>query len=68
MDQAQLGLRREYLIKGLEDKIVKAYYEYMVDVAVIFGAEREAAKKELMDSILFEIKLANVRDFWFFCL
>ncbi|GLV37814.1 Neprilysin 2 [Carabus blaptoides fortunei] len=60
LDQAQLGLRREYLIKGLEDKIVKAYYEYMIDIAVIFGAEREAAKKELMDSLQFEIKLANI--------
>lgn len=60
LDQAQLGLRREYLVKGLEDRIVKAYYEYMVDIAVLFGAKREAAQKELKDSLEFEIKLANV--------
>lgn len=60
MDQAQLGLRREYLIKGMEDKIVKAYYDYMVDIAVLFGAKKDVAKKELLDSLLFEMKLGNV--------
>lgn len=47
--------------KGLEDKIVKAYYEYMVDIAVIYGAERSRAERELMESLEFEMKLANVR-------
>lgn len=56
-----MGLRREFLIKGIEDKLVKAYYDYMVDIAVIFGAEKERASTELMDSLLFEIQLANVR-------
>lgn len=60
MDQAQLGLRREYLIKGLDDKIVKAYYDYMVDIAVLFGADRKVAESELKESLKFEIKLANV--------
>lgn len=60
MDQAHLGLRREYLIKGLEDKITKAYYEYMVDIAVLFGADKNAATKELLESLQFEISLANV--------
>lgn len=55
-----MGLSREYLSKGLEDKIVKAYYEYMVDIAVIYGANRNRAEKELMDSLKFEMKLANV--------
>lgn len=46
--------------KGLEDKIVKAYYEYMVDIAVIYGADRSRAERELMESLEFEMKLANV--------
>lgn len=33
----------------------------MVDIAVLFGAKREVAKKELLESLQFEIKLANVR-------
>lgn len=54
-------MSREYLTKGLSDRIVKAYYEYMVDVAVIYGAERSRAERELLDSLNFEIALANVR-------
>lgn len=60
IDQAALGLSREYLSKGFEDKIVKAYYEYMVDIAVIYGADRSRAERELMESVEFEMKLANV--------
>lgn len=60
IDQSALGLSREYLIKGISDKIVKAYYEYMVDIAVIYGAPRESAQRELMESLEFEMALANV--------
>ncbi|XP_046742992.1 neprilysin-2 isoform X2 [Diprion similis] len=59
-DQASLGLSREYLSKGPEDKIVKAYFEYMVDIAVILGADEDRARRELSDSLEFEIKLANI--------
>jgi neprilysin len=61
LDQASLGLSREYLIKGKEDKVVTAYYEYMVDLAVLYGAERTRAESELMESLKFEMALANVR-------
>ncbi|CAH1130598.1 unnamed protein product [Ceutorhynchus assimilis] len=60
LDQGSLGLRREFLIKGLEDKLVKAYYDYMVDIAVLFGAEKSRAAKELKESLEFEMKLANI--------
>ncbi|XP_074110520.1 M13 family metallopeptidase neprilysin 2 isoform X2 [Cotesia typhae] len=60
LDQATLGLSREYLSKGFDDKIVKEYYRYMVDIAVILGAERERAEEELMESLKFEMKLANI--------
>lgn len=33
----------------------------MVDVAVIFGADRLRAEEELKHSVEFEMKLANVR-------
>lgn len=55
-----MGLRREFLVKGLDDKIVKAYYDYMVDIAVLFGADRDRASRELKESLDFEILLANV--------
>ncbi|KAK2585581.1 hypothetical protein KPH14_010214 [Odynerus spinipes] len=60
LDQASLGLSREYLSKGFEDKIVRAYYDYMVDIAVILGANKTIAQKELRESLDFEMKLANI--------
>lgn len=60
MDQASLSLSREYLLKGLDEKLVQAYYQYMVDIAVLFGADKIDAEKELKEALFFEIKLANV--------
>lgn len=60
LDQASLGLSREYLVKGTDEKIVAAYYRYMVDVAVLFGADRQRAVKELKESLDFEIGLAKI--------
>lgn len=62
LDQASLGLSREYLNRGFSDKLVQAYYEYMVDIAVLLGAERARAQTELKDSLHFEMKLANVSN------
>lgn len=63
IDQPGLGLSREYLVKGINDKIVKAYYEYMVDIAQMFGTERHKAREELLESLKFEIRLANVQKY-----
>lgn len=48
------------MIAGLEEPAVKAYYNFMVDNAVIFGANRTRAEVELKDALEFEMKLANV--------
>lgn len=50
----------EFLVKGIEDTNVKAYYDFMVDAAVIFGANKTVAELELLDSLKFEIELAKV--------
>lgn len=47
-------------MKGLDEKIVSAYYRYMVDIAVLFGADRQRAVKELKESLDFEISLAKI--------
>ncbi|KAJ9599169.1 hypothetical protein L9F63_010346 [Diploptera punctata] len=60
VDQASLGISREYLSKGFGEKIVDAYYSYLVDIAVILGADPERAKKEIRESVEFEMKLANI--------
>ncbi|KFB42374.1 AGAP001791-PA-like protein [Anopheles sinensis] len=59
-DEASLGISREYLVKGMENPIVSAYYEYMVDMAVLLGADEARAKRELLDSLNFEMALANI--------
>ncbi|XP_011705205.1 PREDICTED: membrane metallo-endopeptidase-like 1, partial [Wasmannia auropunctata] len=59
LDQASFGLSHEYLSNGFYDKIVQAYYKYMVDIAVILGANPDRARIELKESLEFEIKLAN---------
>merc|ERR1712158_279619 len=59
IDQASLGQAQTYLVKGLSDRTVAAYYKYMVNVAVLMGAERSVAERELKDSIEFEMELAR---------
>ncbi|XP_055299905.1 neprilysin-2-like isoform X2 [Sitodiplosis mosellana] len=60
IDQTDLELGREYLIEGIENKAVKAYHKFIVDNAVIFGADQKKAEEELKDVIELEIKLANI--------
>ena len=60
VDQASLGISREYLSKGFGEKIVDAYYNYLVDIAIILGADPKRAKEEIRESVEFEMKLANV--------
>lgn len=52
---------REYLVKGIENEAVKAYLNFMVENAVLFGGDRTIAEEELKNALEFEIKLAEVR-------
>ncbi|XP_046686842.1 neprilysin-2-like [Homalodisca vitripennis] len=60
IDQAVLGLSREFLVKGLSNPIVQAYYSYMVDIAEMYGADRRLAQVKLNESLMFEIELAKI--------
>merc|ERR1712032_30506 len=60
VDQPSLGLSREYLIKGADDKDVKAYLQYMVDSAVFLGSNREVALAEMKDALDLELKIAEM--------
>ncbi|KAF2888363.1 hypothetical protein ILUMI_17810, partial [Ignelater luminosus] len=59
-DQGLLSIDREYLTQGFDDEMVKAYYDYIVDTAVLFGANRKTAMKELKESLEFEMELASI--------
>lgn len=45
---------------GLENEQIKAYYEYMVESALLYGASEEVAKKEMLEVLQFEIEFNNV--------
>lgn len=62
IDQTSLGLEREFLVKGIDEPLVQAYLNFMVDNAVIFGANRTVAEAELKEALEFEIQLAKVRS------
>jgi membrane metallo-endopeptidase-like protein 1 len=57
-DQAGLGLLREYLVLRVVNKEVKNYFRYMVDTAVMLGADQKTAEAELEKSVQFEVDLA----------
>lgn len=44
----------------MEHAFVKAYYDFMVEAAVIFGANRANAEIEFLDVLQFETELAKV--------
>jgi len=60
LDQPGLGMSREYLMKGLEDKDIQAYFTFMKDVAFLLGADKDEAEKQMLDVLKFEISLANI--------
>jgi len=59
LDQPALGLSREYLMKGPSEPEVQAYAKYQVELAVLLGADRDRAEKEMRAALEFERQLAN---------
>ena len=47
------------MMNGLTDSHVKGYYDYMVNMAVLLGAERIRAKQEMREALGLELKLAK---------
>jgi len=44
----------------MNNTIVAAYHSYQVDMAVLYGADRQRAEKDMKDVLEFEFALANV--------
>lgn len=61
-DPDDLGMPRQVLKKGFNDPKVQEYYNLMVEVAELFGANRSQAEQELKASLEFEIELAKVNS------
>ena len=60
LDELWLGLSRDYLIKGLQDTDVQDYYNQMVSMAVLLGAEEDTAKQEMEEALKVEIQMAEL--------
>ncbi|XP_076320540.1 neprilysin-1-like isoform X3 [Tachypleus tridentatus] len=59
LDQPDLLLPdRDYYIRNTEH--LKVYLKFMIDVALLLGAELEIAKHEMEQVLAFEISLANI--------
>lgn len=56
-----MGIERELLLRGVEQKFVKKYLDVMVEFAMAFGAEnRTLVEDEMLKALEFEIRLAKV--------
>lgn len=61
LDQTSLGLPdRSYYFKGFNDTTVSAYFDLMVESAVMLGAQRQEARKQMGEVLEFEISLAKI--------
>ena len=60
LDQPDFGLSKEYLVNGTDHKLVKDYFKYMIDAALLLGANEEVAKEQLQQVLDFEISLARI--------
>jgi hypothetical protein len=60
VDQPTLGMERKYFQKGFNDSDVQAYHKYQIDMAILLGANREMAEKDLKEALEFEMQLSNV--------
>merc|ERR1719341_1060822 len=60
IDQPNLGLSREYLMEGKDAKSVKAYLNYMVDIAVLLGADQALAEKDMAEALDLELQVAEI--------
>lgn len=65
LKRPRLGLKRAFLLHGVNDGAVQEYYARMINTSRNFGAPPDRAKTELRDTLEFEIKLANVREIHF---
>ena len=60
LDQPELGLAREFLVRGEQDPVVAGYSHFMVAVFTMLGVEPALAADTAATLLQFEMKLANI--------
>ncbi|XP_015840924.1 neprilysin-2 isoform X1 [Tribolium castaneum] len=61
-DKYVLNIKSPYYQSQINNEIKNWYLEYMVDVAVLMGAERERAREEQRQVLEFLLKLAKISE------
>ena len=63
MDQPSLGMpSRDFYLDASGSKFKDAYLRYMVDAAVLMGADPDTALHDMTQVLEFETKVANVSN------
>lgn len=57
-----MRLEQAHLVNDKDNIFLEEYYEYMVDTAVLFGADPHSAMNEMKESLEFEIELAKIKE------
>lgn len=62
MDQAVLGMpsREYYVFDSDSEKYIDSYLRFMIQVAILMGADEKVAHREMKEVFDFEQKIANV--------
>lgn len=61
IDQPSYGIDQEFLTTNENDnKTIMAYLKYMINVAILFGADTLTAAIEMQNALDFEIELSKV--------
>lgn len=61
IDQPDFGMpSREYYLNDRVSDYIHAYLQYMVDTAVLFGANQTDAERDMYQVLQFETKIANI--------
>ncbi|KAB7501886.1 hypothetical protein Anas_10509 [Armadillidium nasatum] len=80
LDQPILPVPQEYLLQGLNESDVQAFLQYAIDLAVVLGANKTTARKEMTEVVGFmtdmskfgifrkkcsKLIVKNYRELWF---
>ncbi|XP_076451583.1 neprilysin-1-like [Babylonia areolata] len=61
LDQPDLGMPSpDYYLKSEDASFLKVYEKYARDVAILFGADQDTARRQIQDLVELEVKLANI--------
>lgn len=58
--RADPGIDEKLLAKSLDHPNVQAYLKFMIDAAVMFGANRTRAQREMTEVLKFEKRFVSV--------